>query len=209
MRLPFLQTSPLKLPDWVKVTLIALVIPTLVFLWAWVFRPFFSAVVWHLLDQKPEKKSELFLSVLEDSRQQPRLKKISEGVFGDRIEHVDRAIEQAVSIGNQGIAIGKEALELALANRDAIEAFREIAVQQGAAIEEVRKSVGGLPQLMQSLDRGSEATERLVETVHSMEITISRIDERQQAMKQIIERRTQQSNPHPQRRSDDLEEDRS
>jgi hypothetical protein len=190
-----------SLPDWAKVTLIALVIPALGFLWVWVLRPFLSAGVWHLLDQKPDKKIELFFAGLEDVKQQPRLKKLSHDIFGERITHVDKEIARA-------IAIGESALTLAEANRDAIEAFRAIVLQQGAAIDEVRKATAGMPQILGALDRASLAAQGIERTIGEMQVTVARIDERQKAIQNMVERRTHQLDPHPARRADDSEQER-
>lgn len=193
---PAMSASTSALPDWVKVVLIALVIPALGFLWVWVLRPFLSASVWHLLDQKPDKKIELFFAGLEDIKQQPRLKKLSHDIFGERIEHVDQEIALAVKIG-------ESALTLAEANRDAIEGFRAIVLALGATVEEVRKSTAGLPQIVVALDRAATAAQGVERTVGEMQVTVARIDERQKAIQNMVERRTHQLDPHPSRRADD------
>lgn len=189
-------TSMSALPEWARVTLIALTIPALGFLWVWVLRPFLSAGVWHLLDQKPDKKIELFFAGLEDIKQQPRLKKLSHDIFGERIEHVDQEIAKAINIA-------EKAHGLAEANRDAIEGFRAIVLAQGASIEEVRKAAAVLPQIVVALDRAASAAQSVERTVGEMQVTVARIDERQKAIQNMVERRTHQLDPHPSRRADD------
>lgn len=189
-------TSMSALPEWARVTLIALTIPALGFLWVWVLRPFLSAGVWHLLDQKPDKKIELFFAGLEDVKQQPRLKKLSHDIFGERIEHVDEGIARANTTAERAIG-------LAEANRDAIESFRAIVKALGASVEEMRKSTAGLPQILGALDQAASAAQGIERTVGEMQVMVARIDERQKAIQNLVERRTEQRNPHPSRRADD------
>jgi hypothetical protein len=177
-----MQDIPEKLPDWAKFVLYALLIPGLGALWIWVIRPFLASFVWHLMEQKPEKQVELFFKAIEDEKQQPRLVKVSQKIFGDRITHVDTEIERAVGIGSR-------ALTLAEGNRDAMEFLKSSILQQGQEIQRISEIVGGVPQLAIAVQRVKDAVQRIEDSAGANRELLARIEERQIAIANMVERR--------------------
>jgi hypothetical protein len=169
-----------RMPDALKYVLYALIIPALGVVWVWVLRPFLSSFVWHLMEQKPEKQVELFFKAIEDEKQQPRLVRVSQKIFGDRITHVDSEIARAIGIGS-------DALALAQVNRDSMEFLKSSVLAQGAELQRIAETVGGIPELSTAVQRVKNSIERLEGTANDNAVLLGRIEERQDGVYRTLE----------------------
>jgi hypothetical protein len=169
-----------RMPDALKYVLYALIIPALGVVWVWVLRPFLSSFVWHLMEQKPEKQVELFFKAIEDEKQQPRLVRVSQKIFGDRITHVDSEIARAIGIGS-------DALALAQVNRDSMEFLKSSVLAQGTELQRIAETVGGISELSTAVQRVKNSIERLEGTANDNAVLLGRIEERQDGVYRTLE----------------------
>lgn len=178
-----------RVTDWFKGVVVAVAVSIVMGLW-FLFRPIFARFLWYILDYAPEKKAQLFFAVFEDKAQQPRLKTLAESLFSERMNHVDESLEEALNGMHE--------------NRDDLAWVKESVTRQGETLREVKDVIKVLPQLLDTIGRIADSSEKNDGRLDALHDLASRMDERQKNIEKMVERRLNQApEPHPHRRGDD------
>lgn len=114
-----------------------------------------------LLREDQSHTLDLMLDTFDTKKGRTSLRALIDDIYADRIKR------------------NEEFYQVALANRDKLDAIGAAQHAQGSAIREMEGKMGELPRLSEAIEKMAEATQQISEEMAKVNISMARIDERE------------------------------